>query len=742
MKGKGLRYWIAVAILIGMAGDGGGSVRVAGRTDPGGVSGRPVLRGTRRLHFAGRLLLVPPRGDVAEVTAATADLKLLAELSDHDLSVAPPSAMRSSVSIREWIRSNTGIETDGLIVDPEVAADPGVAEVLASVRRERPRLPIDLVRDYGISSEADLSLRLARMILRRLGESFRILPYYTAVYTEAGSGSFRQVISRMIERVDGSEAAPGDGGGAPPDLMLFVVLPGTTPAGHQRLVDGLRQTINGNVQVALADLTAEREAKERLFIALRQERWIDRLAGIASSDPDSMRYSENAAARTIAQAVLFLAGVRSMRDDYDRLHRMDHARVRLLFTRCLRDYSYPLVVRPTLGEVAAANFEPVVLASLQPLASEIFNEQFRRNIHATRLVTGERARFEIALLQRLRLRTPVVGSDKVTPGILVSVHLAPLSQPGNLPQRGAVWEISNEELDQRLRDRWREIPWERFPTGAARVVVTFHGNQGSVVGSSESYRLRSRANRTTRRIDIFAATDRGRAYAISHLARLGAGGELERDLDLAESPQFAERGIVDNRGGEWSLRERLDLVKLLGRLRMNRYLLVLPAGGAAISAESVLQLERAAERSFIELEVVDEPPPHSRPLAPEDAVPCFASIRDPAVIRPVEMRGAMLTQVFGPPYSASLRLAAVAELAWSSGGYRPERAAEYLLVGEDPETIGRVQQLLPIATDCQPGKVLALTPSAANLIPRNGRRFLSLLRGELLQISRPISSRF
>ena len=675
------------------------------------------------------------------MTAATADLKLLAELSDHDLRIAPASVMSSAVSIRDWIRSNSGIETDGLIVDPEVAADAGVAEVLASVRRERPRMPIDLGRDYSISSEADLSLRVARMILGRLGESFRILPFYT----EAGNRSFRQVISRMIGRVDSYEVMPGGGSGVPPDLLLFVVLPGTTPAGHQRLMDGLRQTIGGSSRVALAELTTDKGSKDRLFANLRKERWVDRLAGLASSDPASLRNDEDAAARTLAQSVLFLAGIRSMRDDFNRLHRIELARVRLLFTRCLQDYGYPLIVRPTLGpmagELGLADFERLVLARLQPLASEIFNEQFRRNIHSTRLVTGEWARFEIGLLQQLRLRPPVIVSGNVSPGIRVSIHLAPLMQPGNLPQTGAVWEISNAELDQRLRDRWREVPWERFATGTARVAVSFHDNQGRAVDSPDGYRLRSRVNRTTRRIDIFATTDRGRGYAINHLARLGARGELERDLDLAESPHFTVRGIVDNRGGEWSLRERLDLIKLLGRLRMNRYLLVLPPGATAISAESVLQIERAAAISFVELEVIAKLPLHTRPLAPEDAVPCFASVRDPAISTPLEMNGAVLIQAFGPPYSAWLRLASLAELAWSPGGYRPERGAEYLLAGEEPETIERWRQLLPNATDCQPGQPLTLTPPAANLIPRNGRRVLSLLRGELREISRQLSSR-
>ena len=672
------------------------------------------------------------RPDNLQPPPATGDLKMLAELTDHDLRLPAAGSVGSSESIRAWIGTGTGIESDGLILDPRMTSDPGFAEVLASARLRRPRMLIDAEPGLSADGEADLSLRLTRMIGQRFGESIRILPFYT----ESGDGAVRRLVSGMIRAVGAVEVAASSTS-EPPDLLLFVVLPGTSPAGHQRLIDGIRLTIGRDVQVAIADLTTDHESKKRLFADLRHERWIDRLAAIAGSDPAFTRNDANTAARAIAQAVLFLTGIRSLRDDYDRLHRIDHARARLLLARCLSDYVYPLAVRGDLRDATPSEFERLASARLMPLASELFNEQFRRNIHATRLVTGDRARFEISLLQQLRLRFSSRDSVGGRPEILPSIHLAALVWPGTINRDGSGWEIKNDELDQRLRDRWREVPWERFAAGATRVEVTFRDAPRNATDSPEGYRIRSRLTRSTRRIEIFTTTDPGRSHAINRLARLGAGGELARDFDLSESPQFSERGIVDDRGGEWSLRERLDLIELLGRLRMNRYVLVLTPDEPAIDAESITQLRQRAERVFVSLTVVEKLPAGSRQLA--QSAPCLVPVADPASILPTASAretNSVLIQPTGPPYSTWLRLASAAELAWNPASYRRERAAEYLLVGEEPEIIAKLRPLLPVAADCETGKPVSLSPVAANLIPRNGRRFLSLLRGELRQIAR------
>lgn len=688
-----------------------------------------------RTHFAGRILLVPSLDD-RRLTAASNNLKLLAELTDHSLQTTPYGARQSERTIADFIKTASSIENDGVIFDPRIGADPRFLQVLATLRRHRPRLAIDTEQSIFNDSEADLSIRLTRMICRRLGESIRILPFYT----ESGGASIRLQVSRMIAAVGGIEVAAGDRLNAPPDLLLFVVLPGTTPTGHQRLIDGIRLTIGSNTRVAIADLTNDRESRARLFAALRHERWVDRLAALAGSDTSTGRSDDNTTARAISQAVLFLAGYRSLRDDEDRLYRIDRSRVRLLFARCLEDYVYPLNVRPLIltqiqEGVAIADIENEATARLLPQANALFNEQFRRNIHATRLVNGGRTSFEISILQQLRLRFSSGAVNNSRLEILPSIHLATLSWPWRQNRDQSRWEVKNDDLDVRLRDWWHQIPWESFAVGSEKVEVTFRDEPRGVAGSLEGYHIRSRKSRSMRRIEIFAATDQSRSYAISQLARLGASGSLAQDLEVSESPRFVERGVVEDRGGEWSLQERVDLISLLGRLRMNRYVLVVPPTETTISAESVALLQDAAKRAFVNLTVVQSPPAGVAALAPFSALPCLAPVKDLPSITPPPGTGAagsVLLHLAGPPYTSWLRLASAAELLWDPEHYRRDLSAHYLLVGEDADTIQKFRQVFPDLADCQPG--LKLPPSALAASPRNGRRVLSLLRGELQQL--------
>ena len=106
-----------------------------------------------------------------------------------------------------------------------------------------------------------------------------------------------------------------------------------------------------------------------------------------------------------------------LRNDVDRVFRIDRAQVALLFSRYLQDWAFNLTVRTkldayareqqadpnNLGE-AVERAEKFAFDQLQPTATELFDEQFRRNSHAILLNSGERAEFRISLLQRLQVR--------------------------------------------------------------------------------------------------------------------------------------------------------------------------------------------------------------------------------------------------------------------------------------------------------------------------------------------------
>ena len=81
-----------------------------------------------------------------------------------------------------------------------------------------------------------------------------------------------------------------------------------------------------------------------------------------------------------------------------------------------------------------------------------------------------------------------------------------------------------------------------------------------------------RRRRQTRRIEINAATVQGAFYAFGKLEQLGANGQLTQDVNLTETPDYAQRGLVERFADTpWTPRERLGWLRWLGRVRMNRY---------------------------------------------------------------------------------------------------------------------------------------------------------------------------
>jgi hypothetical protein len=132
--------------------------------------------------------------------------------------------------------------------------------------------------------------------------------------------------------------------------------------------------------------------------------------------------------------VIHFTAMKALRNDVDRIHRIDRAQVTLLFTRYLEDWGYNLIVLPKLDEYVQKQLkappdklgqhveaaEKFAFAQLQPIADELFEEQFRRNSHAILLTNGERAQFRISLLQRLLVR---LDSQKTSePEIKQSIH--------------------------------------------------------------------------------------------------------------------------------------------------------------------------------------------------------------------------------------------------------------------------------------------------------------------------------
>ena len=694
---------------------------------------------------------------------------------------------------------NFGPGTDGLILSWERINAAGRSEsdrLLNQIRRQSPRLPVFLIVEKGLSPEALdhlqsgrvdliacsadeklapdmtgrilrfndpaelLPLLIARMVNLRFGESPRIYPVYSPAHAIAGTANdqltgsqpistrIKNQVRRQIVSIGATEFVPGPASGTP-DIILFIQLPGSNEVTLRSMIAGLQEMIERNVRVAILDLTTDRESKERLFVELQRRRWLDRLAGFAASEPaeaPAIMADSISSARAISQSSLFLVAIHSLRDDLDRLYRTDRAQVRLLFSRYLTDYIYQLRIRDDLesgyrrgsAENSADKLEERALQQMQPLATILFNEQFRRNIHATRLASGDRAQFEIRLFQQLRLRlfitTASEGSrSRIDVEVAPAIHLAYL---GNIPFTKISWELTNDDPDSRLVNRWLEIPWGRFETGAERVLVTFRLDQKFASGfpdASQGYRIRNRRSRATRLIEIIAGSNQGLFYGLNRLEQLGGTGQLSRDLDLTERPRNQKRGIIDARQGSWSLRERLDLIAFLGRNRLNNYtILVNPA--TEISESVIAQLRRAATASFVNLTTRQSLPSDSssnRVLSSDDSRFCSTSV-SPDVPTESSQDSEITFQLSGTPYALWPILTLAAEAAWDPATFHASEAIDHFLAAENgglpglratnPATASGIDR----RQDCIDLPIL--NPDHR---PTSGRRTAALIRGEL-----------
>lgn len=268
---------------------------------------------------------------------------------------------------------------------------------------------------------------LARLFVRRFGWSPKILPVYSS---DAGRQSRRsrdtvpldQSIAGKIN-LNGGLALPLDTESIPKlDVLLYVHTPQTNEQQRMAFATNILQTVDRGARVAVVDFSESKESKEALLAELRRHKLLGKIIAYASCSPTRDNADEptrEAASRAISQATVFFAAMKSLRNDIDRVHRIDRAQANLLFSRILKDWAYNLVVRPQLDQFVKerlksdpdkfdeADDERAVqftFDALKPKADELFDEQFRRNTHVYLMNSGSRVQFRVSLLQRLQIR--------------------------------------------------------------------------------------------------------------------------------------------------------------------------------------------------------------------------------------------------------------------------------------------------------------------------------------------------
>jgi hypothetical protein len=586
---------------------------------------KPLLLPARRDYLAGKFVLLPSGVN----TTADQLPRLVAQIADHEI-IAPPWSMLGSGAgtvdyegLTNWVKKVDYAETDGVIVSLDLLAaqsDETVAqrrlEPIRWIRAQHPYLAIygfagtSITNEIGVemtaagtldeliisaddlsdaarekfqaepnrrklndrvqivSAKADAALLL---LLRHLNHRFGLAPKILPIFSNAPLPALDSLITAS-GGMSLSSSVAGDRRG---DILLFVRQPQTDEQKFNAFMNEFARAIAAGYRVALADLASGRTERERLLDVLRRGRTLDQLYGYAASDDSS-----DGLAPALAQASARLIAARFLRDDTERLRRIEQAQIELLFNRWLKASVFDLTLRSQLDaflreqlkadpenmKEATERAEAFALGEFRRLASETFSEQFRHNVHSVLLSSGERAEFRVRAIQHSRLSFPLGRLSD--PEIRLRVYLL---HEGNVQAENslAAWELRDiENLDARLSRFYEAVNWPGFDVGAGVVQLSF-----SITGTEgENYSIRSQMKKGVRRIEINAPSARGAFYALAKLEQLGVDGRLREDFQITEAPFFKERGVIENfSGAAWSPRDRLDVMRWLGRARMNRY---------------------------------------------------------------------------------------------------------------------------------------------------------------------------
>ncbi len=588
---------------------------------------RPVLLNPKRAFLAGRLVLIPASAEPDALGLP----RQLAQIADHEIETPPASllANEQAAGLDKWAREYDFAEADGLLV----ATDKITASTLRDVRARHRHLSIfgfgqsaaaqslladgtlnfllftgQSIKEFGAAAKLPVE-RIAYLaptphassflLARWLNHRFGFAPQFQPVMSSAAGNALAGALARHVAALGGNlvtrEAT---------HIWVFVHSSQTTEANRALLVNALLNNVNAGLRVALVDVAEQAEERAALFAALRERKLLDRLTAFASVNRQAPS-AEAACQRALAQANLWLIALRFLRDDIERIRRIERNQIAASMSAYLRDAVYPTLAFDVSGLAAGtlAEREAAAQNALRPAAETLFNEQFKNNVHAVKLNTDERVEFVSRLLQRLQVR---FGDTANAPEIRTDVNLVLLDSlfiVRDFPR--AEWALNNAaNLDPRIITRFQAIAWQTFkmdvPNATIEIKLTNKAANDSL--AAQGYSLNSRRAGQTRRFTINAATTQGAFYAFAQLEHLGANGALAQDFQFTEKPTVAERGYVEGVAGAWSHRERLELVKLAGRARLNVFVYTARDGDAA----RLRELARVAQENFVTLVKAEE----------------------------------------------------------------------------------------------------------------------------------------
>lgn len=414
---------------------------------------RPILRPAARDYFAGKFVLIPRD----ERPSSLQQPRMLARIADHDLIVPPARLMGDAEKLTVWARSLDYSGVKGVIVSINSGGDSAGdsigrrVELIEWIRKTRPGIPIygfgssNLPNgaieslDYALANKADAESEpdaaSVTLVARLLNQQFGFTPKFLPLYSSPlGKAEVRQTISDRIKMIGGEEISSIDESARRVTILLFVHSPQTNDQERAALLESLVAAIGNSYRVVLLDVSESKASKEWLLAELRSRELLDQLIAYASSDP-ALGAADNvrAAARALTHGSALLTAIRFLRNDVDRVKRIDRAHVNLLFCRYLSDWAYALEIRPKLETFVRDQLkadsnklgenteraEDFAQRELRAIADKLFREQFKNHVHAILLNSGERAQFDLRFLQTLRLRLPSqkISEAEISPAV-------------------------------------------------------------------------------------------------------------------------------------------------------------------------------------------------------------------------------------------------------------------------------------------------------------------------------------
>jgi hypothetical protein len=401
---------------------------------------RPQLLPAARDYFAGKFVLIP-RDDRP---LSLQQPRMVARVADHDLILPPGRTMGDAEKLVEWVKSVDFAEVKGAIVSLDAIEQR--VELIEWMRKHAPNIPIYGFASSGLRGEAEIKLfdylltggenkqsdkvaaetepdaASATLVARMLNQRFGFTPKFLPLYSSArGGASIQRTISERIALTGGAELRAINDATRSASILLFVHSPQTNDQERATLVESLANAINKSYRVALLDLSESKTGKGGLLVELRRRKLLDHVIAYASSDLiGGVSAAAQATTRVLTHAASLLVAIRFLRDDVDRVGRIDRAHVNLLFKSYLSDWAYALEVRlkleafvreqlkgdPTRLGANTERAEEFARRELRAVAEELFKDQFKDNAHAILLNSGERAQFVLRFVQTLQLRLP------------------------------------------------------------------------------------------------------------------------------------------------------------------------------------------------------------------------------------------------------------------------------------------------------------------------------------------------